>query len=136
MNKLFILIILLFAALSCSNTNNFEGQITFLEAGVITELNDSKEMIWAEAKDIDILLKSGMQKRVALIKIRDENNLTKSFHVDPNISLEKINLAYTYSHIQSHMLTGNKLKIEYVKSKYKGESINKVIDLEFIDHEH
>ena len=136
MNKLFILIILLFTALSCSNTHNFEGQIIFLEAGVITELNDSKEIIWAEDIDIDILLKLGKQKRVALIKIRDENNLTKSFHVDPNISLEKINLAYTYSHIQSHMLTGNKLKIEYVKSKYKGESNNKVIDLEFIDHEH
>ena len=93
-------------------------------------------MIWAEDKDIDIFLKSGRQKSVALIKIRDENNLTKSFHIDPNISLEKINLAYTYSHIQSHMLTGNKLKIEYVKSKYKGESINKLVDLEFIDHEH
>ena len=136
MNKLFVLIILLFTILSCSNTNNFQGQITFIEAGVVTELNDSKEMIWAEDKDIDIFLKSGRQKSVALIKIRDENNLTKSFHIDPNISLEKINLAYTYSHIQSHMLTGNKLKIEYVKSKYKGESINKLVDLEFIDHEH
>ena len=93
-------------------------------------------MIWAEDKDIDLFLKSGRQKSVALIKIRDENNLTKSFHIDPNISLEKINLAYTYSHIQSHMLTGNKLKIEYVKSKYKGESINKLVDLKFIDHEH
>ena len=75
MNKLFVLIILLFTILSCSNTNNFEGQITFIEAGVVTELNDSKEMIWAEDKDIDIFLKSEFQEGRHLQRVEKINKI-------------------------------------------------------------
>ena len=150
-NKLFIIIFIFLIFTGCSGSNNFEGSIVFLGTGVIEEYitradqkNNEKEVItlkWAAQQNMDKLLKEGKMKQVSLIKLRDKNNEVESFRVDPNLILEQLNISYTYSHLQSHMIAGNKIKINYITSKSTNrarnrETIKLIIGLKFIDHEH
>ena len=131
---------------SCSKNQYFEGSITFIGSSVIEEKilkarEGTKSLEWADQKNIDILLKEGKRKQVSLIKLKNKNNEVESFRVDPNLSLEKINIAYTYSHLKSHMIAGNKIRINYLTSKSTNSPRNKetikiIIGLKFIDHEH
>ncbi|MDG2101499.1 MAG: hypothetical protein GWO78_07180 [Dehalococcoidales bacterium] len=119
---------------------DFEGSIVFLQSGVIEEQGENK-LEWADQKDIDKLLKEGKMKKVSLIKLRNKDNEVESFRVDPNLTLEQLNISYNYSHLQSHMISGNKIKINYITSKSTNrarnrETIKLIIGLKFIDHEH
>ena len=119
---------------------DFEGSIVFLQSGVIEEQGENK-LDWADQKDIDKLLKEGKMKKVSLIKLRNKDNEVESFRVDPNLTLEQLNISYNYSHLQSHMISGNKIKINYITSKSTNrarnrETIKLIIGLKFIDHEH
>lgn len=119
---------------------DFEGSIVFLQAGVIEEQSENK-LEWADQKNIDNLLKEGKIKKVSLIKLRNKDNEVESFRVDPNLTLEQLNISYNYSHLKSHMISGNKIKINYITSKSTNrprnrETIKLIIGLKFIDHEH
>ena len=136
MNKFLILVIILL--FSCSATNDFEGRITFIQPGILIE-NDNKESIWADLKDHDTLYKLGYPKRVSQIKIIDKDDNTKLFYVNPAQSLETINLSYTYSHFQSHMINGDKVFVEFEKiknSESPEKSYHRIVNLRFIDHKH
>jgi hypothetical protein len=149
-NKLLLILFIFLIFNSCSAGQHFEGSITYLGRGVLEDKNskfnlqvneDTKYLEWADEKDIDILLKEGRMKQVSLIKVRNKNNQVESFHVDPNLNLEKINFLFTYSHLQSHMISSNKIKIDYLTSKSTNsprnrETIKIIIGLKFIDHEH
>ena len=90
-----------------------------MKSGVIEEQiiknneKKTKSLNWAELNNIDTLLKEGKMKQVSLIKLKNKNNEVESFRVDPNLSLEQLNISYTYSHLQSHMISGNKIKIDW-----------------------
>ena len=146
-NKLFIILFIFLIFTSCSKAKDFEGSIVFLHSGVIEEHiiknneKETKSLNWAELDNIDTLLKQGKMKQVSLIKLKNKNNEVESFRVDPNLRLEQMNISYTYSHLQSHMISGSKIKIDYIISKSTNrsrnkETINIIIGLKFIDHEH
>ena len=75
--------------LSCTSQNILEGRITKLES---IDLNG--------LKSVDIIF--------------FENQFEQhEFYVDKNNRLEDINIDFTYSHIKSHMLDGEKVEIVF-----------------------
>ena len=105
--KKFILIMGLFF-LSCTSQNIFEGKITDIQS---IDLNGIRSV------EIIIL----------------ENRFDKNeFYVDNNNRLENINIHFTYSHIRSHMLEGEKVEIVYeIKNSKK-----MIMDFRFLEHTH
>ena len=105
--KKFIFIMGLFF-LSCTSQNIFEGKITDIQS---IDLNGIRSV------EIIIL----------------ENRFNKNeFYVDNNNRLENINIHFTYSHIRSHMLEGEKVEIVYeIKNSKK-----MIKDFRFLEHTH
>ncbi|MEC9098727.1 MAG: hypothetical protein VX521_01320 [Chloroflexota bacterium] len=94
--------------LSCTSQNILEGRITKLES---IDLNG--------LKSVDIVF--------------FENQFEQhEFYVDKNNRLEDINIDFTYSHIKSHMLDGEKVEIVFEIKNSK-----KIIkSFKFLDHSH
>jgi len=103
-----IIFILGLLILSCTSQNMFEGKIT----------------------NIDTIDSNGI-KSVDIISIENQFEKDK-FYVDKNNRLEDMNIDYTYSHVKSHMLEGEKVEIVFEIKNSK-----KIIkEFRFLDHTH
>ena len=108
-NKIVLILILLFITSGCSDTFSYEGKIM----------------------DIDASLLSGM-KSVSTITLVDNDGKRKVFEIKSGSFLEDINIAFTYSHVKSHMEDGEEVYIKYSEINNK----NIIIDFKFLGHNH